>query len=64
MPLKKEGFASEQIVGFNPLIFLPAAYMLLHGLPEPAPPMHPGLTDDEVKKIHKRYLESLGREVN
>jgi hypothetical protein len=58
---EKGGIASEHIVGFNPLIFLPAAYLLLHGLPEPAPPMHPSLTNDEVKKIHKKYMETIGR---
>jgi hypothetical protein len=58
---EKGGIGSEHIVGFSPLIFLPAAYLLLHGLPEPAPPLHPSLTDDEVKKIHKRYMETVGR---
>jgi hypothetical protein len=58
---EKGGIASEHIVGFNPLIFLPAAYILLHGLPEPPPPMQPGLTDDELNKIHKRYMETIGR---
>jgi hypothetical protein len=58
---EKGGIASEHIVGFNPLIFLPAAYLLLHGLPEPAPPMQPGLTDDEIKKIRMRYLETTGK---
>jgi hypothetical protein len=58
---EKGGISSEHIVGFNPLIFIPAAYLLLHGLPEPAPPMQPGLTDDEVKKIHMRYLETTGK---
>ncbi len=58
---EKGGIASEHIVGFNPLIFLPAAYIILHGLPEPPPPMQPGLTDDELNKIHKRYLETIGR---
>jgi hypothetical protein len=58
---EKGGIPSEHIVGFNPLIFLPAAYILLHGLPEPAPPMKPGLTDEEVKKIHRKYLETAGK---
>jgi hypothetical protein len=56
---EKGGIASEHIVGFNPLIFLPAAYILLHGLPEKAPPLAPELTNDEVEKINKRYLESV-----
>lgn len=54
---EKGGIPSEHIAGFSPLLFLPAAYLLIHGLPESAPPMRPGLTDDEVKKIHRKFLE-------
>jgi hypothetical protein len=54
---EKGGIPSEYIVGFNPLIFLPAAYVLLHGLPENAAPLRPELTDQEVAQIHKKYLE-------
>lgn len=54
---EKGGIPAEHIAGFSPLLFLPAAYLLIHGLPERPPPIRPGLTDDEVKKIHKRFLE-------
>ena len=58
---EKGTIGSEHILGFNPLIFLPAAYVLLHGLPEAAPPMLPRLSNEEVDKIHKKYLESLNK---
>lgn len=56
---EKGTISDEHIVGFNPLIFLPAAYILLHGVPEAAPPMQPRLSNEEVDKIHKRYLDNL-----
>jgi hypothetical protein len=55
---EKGGIPSEFMVGVNPLIFLPAAYMLLHGLPENPAPLHPQLTDQEVEQVHKKYLET------
>jgi hypothetical protein len=56
---EKGGIPSDHIVGFNPLIFLPAAYLLLHGLPENAAPLKPHLTDQEVAQVHKKYLETI-----
>jgi hypothetical protein len=56
---EKGGIPSDHIVGFNPIIFLPAAYLLLHGLPEKAAPLKPQLTDEEVVQVHKKYLETL-----
>jgi len=55
---EKGGIPSDHIVGFNPLIFLPAAYLLMHGLPESAAPMTPQVTDQELEKIQKKYLET------
>jgi hypothetical protein len=50
---------SDRIVGLSPLMLIPAAYMLLHGLPEKPPSLQPRLTDQEVREIHKRYMESI-----
>lgn len=55
---EKGGIPSDHIVGLNPLIFLPAAYVLLHGLPESAPPMSPQVTDEEMEQVHKKYIET------
>jgi hypothetical protein len=55
---EKGGIPSEHIAGINPLILIPAAYILLHGLPESAPPMSPQVTDEEMQQIHKKYLET------
>jgi hypothetical protein len=50
---------SDRIMGLSPLLLIPAAYMLLHGLPEKPPPLQPRLTEQEVNEIHKRYMQSL-----
>jgi hypothetical protein len=61
---KEEAFTkgqipSDRIVGFSPLILIPAAYMLLRGFPEKPAPIQPSLTEQEVNQIHKRYMESI-----
>jgi hypothetical protein len=55
---EKGGIPSDHIVGFNPLIFLPAAYLLMHGLPENTPPLSPQVTDQEMEQVHKKYMET------
>jgi hypothetical protein len=58
---EKGGIPSDRIVGISPLLLIPAAYLLLHGLPEKPPPLKPQLTDQEVRQIHKKYMETLNR---
>jgi hypothetical protein len=55
---EKGGIPSNNMVGLNALILIPAAYLLLHGLPENAGPYKPQLTDQEVAQVHKKYLET------
>lgn len=50
---------SDRIVGLSPLMLIPAAYMLLHGLPGKPALLQPSLTEQEVNEIHKRYMESI-----
>jgi hypothetical protein len=54
---EKGGIPSNNMVGLNALMLIPAAYLLLHGLPENAAPYRPQLTDQEVAQLHKKYLE-------
>jgi hypothetical protein len=56
---EKGGIPSDRILGFNPLLVVPAAYLLIHGLPEKPAPLTPQLTDQEVDQIHEKYLEIL-----
>jgi hypothetical protein len=50
---------SDRIAGLSPLLLIPAAYMLIHGLPEKPSPMQSRLTDKEVSEIHRKYLETI-----
>ena len=56
--IDKGGIPSDQMVSLNPLLLIPAAYLLIHGFPVPEPPMKSNLTRQELDLIHKRYLEN------
>jgi hypothetical protein len=56
---EKGGIPSDMIAGINPLLLLPAAYLIVHGLPEKPTPMEQKLTDHELDQIHQKYLEIL-----
>lgn len=49
----------DRIVGLSPFMILPAAYLLMNGLPEKPAPFRPQLTEQEVDQIHKKYLETI-----
>jgi hypothetical protein len=49
----------DQMVAISPFIFLPAAYLLVKGLPEKPAAFSPRLTDDELKAIEQEYYKSL-----
>ncbi len=55
----KGGIPPDQMVAFSPLLLIPAAYLLIHGLPDKAPQYTQKLTDDEVKQIEQEYFKSL-----
>ena len=56
---EKGGISSDKMLGLNPFILIPAAYLLMHGLPEKAEPLKPQLTDKELDQINRKYLETL-----
>jgi len=58
---EKGQIPSDQIAGFNPLLLIPAAYLLLHGPPEKPAPFGEKLTREELSQIQKIYLESLNQ---
>lgn len=49
----------DQIVGISPLLLIPAAYLLIHGLPEKPAPYQPEITAREINQIHQKYMESM-----
>ena len=54
---EKGGLASDQIAGLSPLLLLPAAYLMMHGVPEKPAPFEHALTDKELDQIMKKYNE-------
>jgi hypothetical protein len=56
---EKGQISSDKIVGFNPLLLIPATYVLLKGVPGKSASFNPDLTNQEVEQINKKYLESL-----
>ena len=56
---EKGGISSDKMLGLNPFLLMPAAYLLMHGLPEKAQSFKPQLTDQELDQINKKYLETL-----
>ncbi len=54
----KGQLSPDQIAGISPLLLIPAAYLLINGLPEKPPPLQPRLTEREVSELHKKYLET------
>ncbi len=56
---EKGGIPSDRILGVNPLVLFPAAYLLIKGVSEKPAPMKSQLTNQEVNEIHNKYLETL-----
>jgi hypothetical protein len=56
---ERGGIPSDKMVGISPLLLIPAAYLLIHGLPEKPAPLKQQLTIQEVNQIHNKYLETL-----
>ena len=56
---ERGGIPSDKMVGISPLLLVPAAYLLIHGLPEKPSPLKPQLTDRDLDQIHRKYLETL-----
>jgi hypothetical protein len=54
---EKGGIPSDRIAGLNPLLLLPAAYLLIHGAPEKPEPFEHRMTDQELEQIRKKYQE-------
>jgi hypothetical protein len=56
---ERGGIPSDKMLGISPLLLIPAAYLLIHGLPEKPEPFEPQLTDRELDQIQKKYFETL-----
>jgi len=56
---ERGGIPSDKIIGLSPLMLIPAAYLLIHGLPEKPASVKPQVTTQEIEQIKKKYLETL-----
>lgn len=56
---EKGGIPSDKIAGISPFLLVPAAYLLIHGLPEKPGPQEQKLTQQELGEIQKKYQELL-----
>jgi hypothetical protein len=56
---ERGGIPSDQMLSFNALVLIPAAYMLLKGLPPKPDAFKPEISQYELDLIHKKYLESI-----
>lgn len=56
---EKGGIPSDKILGLSPFMLIPAAYLLVHGLPEKPAAFKPDLTDSEINQLQKKYFEIL-----
>jgi hypothetical protein len=59
---EKGGIPSNSMVSLSPFMLIPAAYLLLHGLPEPPRPYTPELSQYEIDQIHQIYLDKVRKE--
>jgi hypothetical protein len=60
---EKGQIPSDRIAGLSPFLLLPAAYLLIHGMPQKTPAMKPDISDYELDQIMKKYEESLKSKV-
>ncbi len=56
---ERGGIPSDKILGLNPFMLIPAAYLLIKGLPEKPAAMKASLSDQEIDEINTMYLQSL-----
>jgi hypothetical protein len=54
---EKGGIASEKSIALNPFILIPAAYMLLKGLPEAPTPPEPRISQKDLDDLNKTFLQ-------
>lgn len=53
---------SDRILGLSPFMIIPAVYLLMNGFPDKPPALQPSLTDQELRMIWKKYLETYGKD--
>jgi hypothetical protein len=57
---ERGGIPSDRIIGLSPLLLIPAAYMLIKGIPRAPEPPEPKITSKELEELNRRYKELAG----
>lgn len=55
---EKGGIPSDKMIGLSPFMLVPAAYLLIHGLPERPSPYKPDISAAELEELNRKYLGS------
>jgi len=53
---------SDRILGLSPFMVIPAVYLLMNGFPDKPPALQPSLTDQELRMIWKKYVDTYGKD--
>jgi len=53
---EKGGIPSDKMVGISPLLLVPAAYLLINGLPEKPAAYDHQITDQELQQLNKKFI--------
>jgi hypothetical protein len=56
---EKGGIPSDRMIGISPLLIIPAAYLLMNGLPSRPQPPAPRVTDQELERIRKIHNDLI-----
>ena len=56
---EKGGIPSDRIVGLNPFMLLPAAYLLINGLPEQPEAPEPRISKKDLDELNDIYFKKL-----
>lgn len=56
---ERGGIPSSQMVSLSPLLLIPGAYLLIHGLPEKPPALKNKISDEDIDQIYNKYLQTL-----
>jgi hypothetical protein len=58
---ERGGIPSDKILGISSLILIPAAYIMIFGMPEKPPLMKAEISDYELDQLQRKYFETLKR---
>lgn len=56
---ERGGIPSDKILGVSSLVLIPAAYLLIFGMPEKPPLMKAEISDYELDQLQKKYFATL-----